>query len=60
MVYNSNLEEESIKTYQGFDLSFILGHQETIEVDNEGDKLSLYFTIEERINDTIIKYELEK
>ena len=58
--YNSNLEEESIKTYQGFDLSFILGHQETIEVDNEGDKLSLYFTIEERINDTIIKYELEK
>ena len=58
--YNSNLEEESIKTYQGFDLSFILGHQETIEVDDEGDKLSLYFTIEERINDTIIKYELEK
>lgn len=58
--YNSNLEEESIKTYQGFDLSFILGHQETIEMDDEGDKLSLYFTIEERINDTIIKYELEK
>lgn len=58
--YNSNLEEESIKTYPGFDLSFILGHQETIEVDDEGDKLSLYFTIEERINDTIIKYELEK
>ena len=58
--YNSNLEEESIKTYLGFDLSFILGHQETIEVDDEGDKLSLYFTIEERINDTIIKYELEK
>lgn len=58
--YNSNLEEESIKTYSGFDLSFILGHQETIEVDDEGDKLSLYFTIEERINDTIIKYELEK
>lgn len=58
--YNSNLEEESIKTYQGFDLSFILGHQETIEVDDEGDKLSLYFTIEERINDTIIRYELEK
>lgn len=58
--YNSNLEEESIKTYQGFDLSFIFGHQETIEIDDEGDKLSLYFTIEERVNDTIIRYELEK
>ena len=58
--YNSNLEEESIKTYQGFDLSFILGHQETIEMDDEGDKLSFYFTIEERVNDTIIRYELEK